>query len=287
MKDYMIIKNQRKLYFFYKFYKNIPIYEMYRITAKARKLLKHFPFKNYILYNNWIFQVRNKKNIIIFETKYSKEISKIIKEINPDCRVILYYWNTINDRARISYLEDKNIDDFYTFDRIDAKKYNLKYNPQFYSKTIELPKSENIKYDVFFLGRDKGRKKELLSLEKKLNKLGISTKIMIIENEKNFISYKKYLYILSESKVILDFVNSNQNGLSLRCMESIFFSKKLITNNSYIKEYDFYNKNNILILDNKKSINKIKEFINTPYKSIDKEMINYYDYSSWIERFDK
>ena len=287
MKDYMIIKNQKKLYFFYKFYKKIPIYEMYRITYKKKKLFKKIPFKNIILYNNWIFQVRNKKNIIIFETKYSKDISKIIKEINPKSRIILYYWNTINDKARESYLEDKNIDEFYTFDKIDAKKYNIMYNPQFYSKTIELPKYKNIKYDVFFVGRDKGRKKELLKLEKKLNKLGISTKIMIIENEKDFISYKKYLSILSESKVILDFVNSNQSGLSLRCMESIFFSKKLITNNSYIKQNDFYNKDNIFILDINKNLTKIKEFINTPYKSIEKETIDYYDYSSWIERFNK
>ena len=286
MKDYMIIKNQKKLYFFYKLYKKIPIFEMYRVKPKLRKYIKYLPFKNIILYNNWIFKIKNIKNIIIFETKYSKEISKYIKEINPKCRIILYYWNTITDRARKSYLEDKNIDDFYTFDKKDAIKYNIKYNPQFYSSLIKLPES-NIKYDVFFIGRDKDRKKELKNIEKKMNEIGISTKILIIENEKDYISYKKYLTILSQSKVILDLINSNQNGLSLRCMESLFFQKKLITNNSYIKDYDFYNKNNIYILNNKTNMNKLKEFINSPYKSIDKKIINYYDYESWIERFNK
>ena len=286
MKDYMIIKNQKKLYFFYKLYKKIPIFEMYRVKPKLRKYLKYLPFKNIILYNNWIFKIKNIKNIIIFETKYSKEISKYIKEINPKCRIILYYWNTITDRARKSYLEDKNIDDFYTFDKKDAIKYNIKYNPQFYSSLIKLPES-NIKYDVFFIGRDKDRKKELKNIEKKMNEIGISTKILIIENEKDYISYKKYLTILSQSKVILDLINSNQNGLSLRCMESLFFQKKLITNNSYIKDYDFYNKDNIYILNNKTNMNKLKEFINSPYKSIDKKIINYYDYESWIERFNK
>ena len=295
-KDYIIIKRQKKLYFFSYFYKKVPIYEMYKLHIERKRLLKLLPFKSFILYGNWIFNLRNTKNVIIFETSYSNEISKYIKRVNPNCRIILYYWNTIQDKVRESYLKDKNIDDFYTFDRNDALKYNIKYNPQFYSSLVKLPK-KNIKYDVFFIGRNKKRKKELLSLEKKMNKVGITTKFVIIDNEKDFISYNKYIDILSQSRVVLDYVNSNQTGLSLRCMESLFFEKKIITNNKYINDYDFYNKNNILILRKNTSlktikllllsISTIKDFINSPYESIDKKIIKQYDYSSWIDRFNK
>ena len=284
MKDYIIIKNQKKLYFFYKIYKKIPIYEMYLVRLKKKSIFKFFPIKSIVLYGSWIFKLHKKKAIIIFETMYSTKIGKFIKRVNPKCKVILFYWNTIADRTRKSYLKDPNIDEFYTFDKMDAKKYGIKYNSQFYSNEIELPKND-IKYDVFFIGRDKGRKNELLSLEKKLSKLGLKTKFIIVSDERNFISYQEYLNILSQSRVILDYVTSYQTGLSLRCMESIFFSKKIITNNPYIKDYDFYDKDNIFILNKRSNIKQLNKFINGEFKSIDKDIIDEYDYLSWIERF--
>ena len=67
-------------------------------------------------------------------------------------------------------------------------------------------------------------------------------------------------------------------------MEALFLERKLITNNTDIKNYDFYNHDNIFILG-EDNINEIKEFINKPYKKIDQDIIDYYDFDQWLNRF--
>ena len=47
------------------------------------------------------------------------------------------------------------------------------------------------------------------------------------------------------SRSIIEIEDIDQNGLTLRSLESIFFGKKLITDNRDIVNYDFYKKENI------------------------------------------
>ena len=57
-------------------------------------------------------------------------------------------------------------------------------------------------------------------------------------------------------------------------------------NNKEIKKYNFYNPNNIFILE-EDNFQNINEFINTEYEEIDSEIIEYYDIENWLKRFDK
>ena len=88
------------------------------------------------------------------------------------------------------------------------------------------------------------------------------------------------------SKSILDIVNPNQSGLTLRVMESLFFKKKLITNNLFISEYDFYNSQNIFILGKDRE-EDLHDFINSNYIDVDDSIVTSYDYHNWVKRFTK
>ena len=134
------------------------------------------------------------------------------------------------------------------------------------------------------MGRPKTRKKDIVDLEKKLKEEGIQTNFKIIENEKDYVSYDEYLKMIAESKCILDYNQEGQVGLSLRPMEALFLERKLITNNTDIKNYDFYNHDNVFILG-EDNINEIKEFINKPYRKVNQDIINYYDFEQWLKRF--
>lgn len=114
----------------------------------------------------------------------------------------------------------------------------------------------------------------------------IRSKINIIKNKKDFVEYDDYLQNLRESKAILEIVPENVVGLTIRTMEALFFNKKLITNNKDIKNYDFYNPNNIFIIG-EDSEDKIKQFINSPFELIDRKIVEYYDFENWIKRFKK
>ena len=278
---YIIFKNKKDIYFFNKISKKYNIEELYFLNTDKLlfKLLKKI--KIFIL-GKWKKEINKYDKFIIFESLYNEKVTKKIKRTKKENKVILYFWNYIDDNNKY-ILNDKNIDEFWTFDKNDAQKYNMKYNPQFYIKNIKIQGEQN-KYDVLFLGRPKTRKKDIIDLEKKLREEGIQTNFKIIENEKDYVSYDEYLKMIAESKCILDYNQEGQVGLSLRPMEALFLEKKLITNNTDIKNYDFYDNDNIFILG-EDNINEIKEFINKPYKKIDQDIIDYYNFDQWLKRF--
>lgn len=278
---YIILKNKKDIYFFNKISKKYNIEELYFLNTD-RPLFKLLKKVKISILGKWKNEINKYDKFIIFESLYNEKVAKKIKRTKKENKVIVYFWNYIDDNNKY-ILNDKNIDEFWTFDKNDAKKYNMKYNPQFYTKNVKIQDEQN-KYDVLFLGRPKTRKKDIVDLEKKLKEEGIQTNFKIIENEKDYVSYDEYLKRIAESKCILDYNQEGQVGLSLRPMEALFLERKLITNNTDIKNYDFYNHDNIFILG-EDNINEIKEFINKPYKKIDQDIIDYYDFDQWLNRF--
>lgn len=74
----------------------------------------------------------------------------------------------------------------------------------------------------------------------------------------------------------------------MRVLESIYFSKKLITGNEDIIHYDFYNKNNIYLLPKQissVSIEEIKIFIEKPFLPYSEDILNQYDFEHWKNQF--
>jgi hypothetical protein len=87
--------------------------------------------------------------------------------------------------------------------------------------------------------------------------------------------------------VILDFQHPNQKGLTMRSIEALGAKKKLITFNKEIKKYNFYNKNNIFVIDDSnfsfdENSSELYDFIHSPFQEINQDI--YYDYSisAWI-----
>ena len=74
-----------------------------------------------------------------------------------------------------------------------------------------------------------------------------------------------------------------QDGLTFRVFESLFFEKKLITSNKDIASYDFYDLNNIFIIDPDQEVFIPKTFLSEPYKELPKSIYDQYHYNNWIK----
>lgn len=129
-----------------------------------------------------------------------------------------------------------------------------------------------LKFDLYVIGK-KSWKNQLMKPFSK-NKIVFTRKRINHENLPEF--YKR-------TKVILDLMRENQYGLSFRVFEAMALEKKIITDNEKIKNYDFYNPNNILVL-NKDFSNITKEFFETPYQSLPEEIYEKYTLEKWVER---
>lgn len=274
---------------------NIDVYRLYKKKGRFLTVLKKIFIKKDIFYKDWygewINKISNYHTIIIFATTDYSFI-KYIKNRFPNIRLIFWYWNPAF-RMGLPKKELFSLAEIWSFDLKDCEKYNLKFNTTFYFKDIEL-KSNNDqnKIDILFLGINKGRRDYLESLEETIkNNTKLNTYFYIVPDKKEVvhesikpIPYKDYLELVCQTKCILDIMPIGQSGLTLRPMESIFFKKKLITNDLNILNEDFYHKDNIFILgiDN---VENLKTFIDLPYVDIDPNIVNKYDFTNWLKRF--
>jgi hypothetical protein len=253
----------------------------------------NLPLKK-LLFNRKILSNDNNKTFIVFDSLVDKDFIQWLKNNYPNSRIILWYWNPVKKTILPDSIND-NICEKWTYSLRDSKQFNIKHNTTFYNKEIEIPKINNSEYDIFFIGRDKGRLNKLKSLKKEFNKMNLTSKFHITPTKrymgylnKNYeknITYEKVLNNIANSKGILDILADPTDGLSLRPMESLFFEKKLITNSVYIRKYDFYDPHNIFILGDD-NIKNLPKFIKGDYKKISQKIIDKYDFYNWINNFD-
>lgn len=266
----------------------------------SRKLRSIFFKKKYStsLWHNKNIDISPETTIIIFDSGVDISYLKFIADKFKVNRKIFWYWNPIRHRISPNLISKLGYE-AWTYSISDSEKYNININTTFYFREIvkQEKKSNNIEYiknDVLFVGRDKNRLNELQNIEKNMKNMGLITYFYITADSKldqlkrkNFrplLSYTQIIKLILKSNSILDIVQNKYDGLSLRAMESLFFNKKLITNNVTIKYYDFYNKKNIFIL-NEDNIEELPNFLKSSYEKIDKKIVDSYDFSKWIQRF--
>lgn len=266
--------------------------------------LKYIRVYSKIWYGSWIEEKQEYKQIIVFDSILDIGIIKDIQNKFPNSKIIFWFWNSISNSKQIKhveYLKEENIE-IWSFDIKDCKKYHLKYNSQFYFNIdeVELEKKNIlIRRDVYFIGYDKGRIKLLKRIGEIFSQQKISFLFEVVKDRrkkylKNEMKYlikkvKKYEEVLVEiekSKVVLEINSGNQSGLTLRAMESLFYNKKLISNNKNLREYDFYNSDNIFIFNKiEEEIEEIIKFLKKPYNVEVNKYKENYSIQKWLERF--
>lgn len=188
----------------------------------------------------------------------------------------------------------KKFDICFSFDESDCHNFCFKKLDNFYFSN---KKSVATEFDVFFLGTYDNRFPDLIQILRYLKTLSLNVGARLLGAHKNEIpidlideiSVTNEIVPFSEStkyslksKIVLDLAHANQRGLSFRAFEALGFNKKLITTNKEILGYDFYNSNNICVLDTKNLIVS-KDFISTPYQHISDDIKLKYHISNWIQ----
>ena len=229
-------------------------------------------------------------HIIVFDTLITSDFLKWLKHVQPQAQIYFAYMNMVGNARHIIPAKIPQGISVWTYDEADKIKYNLhffKNNPYFrcYVKPLTQPK-----YDIMFVGADKGRANYLLSLEEKLNKMGLKTCFIITKDGRfsknkpyyrNPISYDELTTIVAESRSILNVVMPNQTGVSMRDIESLLFGVKLITTNKSIKEKDFYHPNNIFELDGL-NVDGLLDFLKKPVVPVDEKIKSRYSLEGFV-----
>lgn len=233
--------------------------------------------------NDWKNELDKYETIIIHTSELTNHLPEYIHRINPQIRIIYWYWNPVNNHTLPRLVTDSNVE-FWTFDKGDQKKYHMKFNIQYYTGTTNIQK-ENVKYDVYFIGHDKGRKKKINDILKKIKNAGLKYKVDILsDNSKRYIAYNIVKKRIMATKAILEVNQKGQTGYTLRALESLFLEKKLITTNKSIVNENFYSSKNIFVVDSD-DWGKLPSIITSPYDKTVNHFKNKYDINAWFSNF--
>lgn len=302
-----ILIYQKPQNYFFPLYDDI-VFSPFRISERSifylfYKLLYllHIPACSYF-WGDWKKHISHAKKVIIFDYGYQRGMETYIHKKNPSCEVYLFFWNTISAKQKNHKLfTDPSM--IFSTDLMDCIRYNFHYNSLFYPKPAKKKQTARLaQHKALFIGLNKERHKQLLLLKHFLKKADILCDIRIVpkgrkeQKEKKHtplfishpVSYTEYLTALLSCDLLLDINQKGQSALTLRVMEAVCFSKKLITTNTQIQNYALYNPNNILILPSDSSkweLSVLTEFLNKPFVPYSPEISEYYDFPSWINRF--
>lgn len=227
--------------------------------------------------------------VIFLDNGFEQAMANKVRNLS-DAQIILFFWNRMR-QEKVDLLEEtrakQSVDEIYSFDPIEAKQFNMKHNSTFYSKKMDFPFVET-QYDIFFGASNNGRKERANLLRQRFEELSLTSYYHLLNGRGNeqegYLSYTDYLKLMAKGGAILEIMRPGQTGITLRSLESIYFQKKLITDNPKIRFYYFYHPDNIFILHDH-NLEDIPAFLQIPYRPVDPTFLDFYDAHRWAERF--
>ncbi|MDN3725013.1 hypothetical protein QRD02_11505 [Aequorivita sp. SDUM287046] len=219
------------------------------------------------------------------------------KKIKNFTNSYIAYLYDSSKRRPIAHLLEANIfDTVFSFDPEDVETYNLKplTNYIYFHKHPLTPMGET-EYDCFTISYLDERLETMNRIAailkgKQLNShfivvgknepAGIHPDIIFTEERQN---QEQVHENIKKSIAVLDLLRDDQAGLSFRIFEAMGFQKKIITSNEYVKEFDFYNPENILVINPEKP-EIPTSFFESPYVPIPQEIYRKYTLEGWVEQ---
>ena len=242
--------------------------------------------------------------VLIFGIENIKDL-RIIRKYLRTRRVAVFTWNPVIDyqqshkvrRLHIQQLKGLGFHVF-TFDPGDAQQYGLTLTQQVYRYVDTFRQALPEQWDIYFLGQDKNRFPTLRALGEWWQGFGLRTKLrMVPEPGKTYpqtaaievlphsIDYPANIEAINRARCLLEITQANQSGLTVRCLEALFFDKKLITNNTSVRALPFYNPARFFVLEQDDPAT-IAAFLAAPLPALPPGALDPYDFSHWVKQFE-
>jgi len=228
-----------------------------------------------------------------------------LRGLFPNAQFVWYLWDSLrNKKSLIPNLSA--FDRCYSFDVKDSKFYGMNFRPLYFSPGFEYKPINNPKYQLSFIGTAHSDRFPIISnlvkaLPKETNcfwylylqatwvfwfqKLTNPSFRYASVSDFNFdpMPKKEVQDVFFDSLAILDIEHPNQTGLTMRTFEAMGARKKLVTTNALIKETDFYNPNNILVIERGRFPKVPENFFNDPYIAHADSIQLKYSIKGWLQ----
>lgn len=279
-----------------------------RVFLKLNRKLISKQIEHY--YDSIIEETKTKKYDYIFFIKgesISRSILKKLRAIHPESKIMIYLWDSeIFNKNAFTMLDA--FDQAYSFDRVDCETHQeLEFLPLFYVPQFAAIAENKVTpvYKMMFVGTVHNQRYEFVSeIVRQIENTGgkcftwfyFPSKLSFYKlkwDNKKFrtakmedfkftpLSRTEILSKYAQSIAQIDLHDPLQTGLTMRTIETLGAKRKLITTNKDVVNYDFYRKENILVVEKDNPI-VTDEFINRPWAEIPDDIYKKYSISSWL-----
>lgn len=218
----------------------------------------NFPFKG--IWDRILFKKLLKSFIpdyIILTTPwYSAHLVEFFRRECRVCKILLRLTDKISNEFGEDfngYYELKKVfDGIIVYNKEDADKYGFTYHSVGYSALDQGLLKKQKRYDVVFIGAEKGRIDQIRRAYNMFVGAGLTCFFYVIlvkeEDKKNdgiiyadkVMPFLDYLSFEVSAKCLFEIVQDGSSGRTFRMMESIIYNKLLITNCTEITNTDYF-----------------------------------------------
>lgn len=228
----------------------------------------------------------------MLETETLNELMRVAKKTTG------YQWDGLERFPKVFDVIPL-FDRFFVFDPNDAPKYREKY-PNLRACTnfyfdFPMPEVEVNANEVMYAGAYlENRVGSLLKMIDELQRFDFVLNINlvlgwksvafdhpVIRFSKKGVGFLTYLQASQKAGILLDIKACEHSGLSFRVFEALKYNKKLITDNSSVKLYDFYCPENIFVVEEGR-FEGLEAFLAAPYKPVSEEIKQKYSFTNWL-----
>lgn len=244
-------------------------------------------------------------SVLIFDIDYHRDLL-ILKQHIPACKKIsLFLWNPVQNHDAPSKKALRNIQvlrthfpHLYTFDPEDARQHQLQFLPQPY-RSLETPATASPPdIDLYFIGSDKGRLQQLIEIKRQATQMGLRCHFHIAPSKRyqytpeeelhltrQHLSYAENIALARRSKCLVEVVQANQTGPTIRALEAAFLGKKLITNRQHAQEAPTYTAANVWITSSVTQAG-LQAFLSTTPEELPPQILAQHEIRSWVKNFE-
>jgi hypothetical protein len=238
----------------------------------------------------------------------SMEMLALLRKKQTTARFLYYTYDSLvnfkNSSQKLTCF-----DKAFSFDRSDVERHsNIVYLPLFYTHSYECINSSEEKIDLLLLASihsdryavaqrilDEAKKQSQIALASYSYFFYQSKWVFLLRKlfDKNFkkipfksitwksLTQRETVELVKNGRILIDIHHPGQMGLTMRTIECLGASKKLITTNGDVKNHDFYCSENILIVD-RENPEISANFIAAQYKPIAPLIYKKYSIESWV-----
>jgi hypothetical protein len=210
-------------------------------------------------------------------------------------KMVLSLWDSLNRMPQNGTDLDK-FDVIFSFEPEDCRRHGFIQTYNYISPVEHKKSAVSVVHDIFsVMSFTKTRYNELCSFLDANPDMDADIYLYIdhprkrkyIEHPRVKVTEKlmlkgELITAIQSSRAILDLGQGKQNGLSFRVYESLGYNKKLVTTSQDIVEYDFYDSNNIAIVDQSK-LTLPDGFFSSEYRKPESGKLEKYTLDSWVK----